>query len=65
MKIGEKVSVRPVTFGKEHVEGKVVWIHPEGRYALVEFEEHSKGPRPKKIRLRECFWLARKDRENC
>ena len=38
MKIGDKVSVRPETFGRGVREGKVIWIHPDKRFAMVEFE---------------------------
>lgn len=63
MNIGDKVSVRPQTFGSSHMEGKVVWIHPDKRFALVEFAVEAKGPKwgrkTGKIRLRECFALRR------
>ena len=63
MRIGDKVSVRPQTFGTGHMEGKVVWLHPDKRFALVEFEIQQQGPlwgkKPGKIRLRECFALQR------
>jgi hypothetical protein len=66
MKIGEKVSVHPQTFGKGAMEGKVVYLHPENRYAVVEFEITPAGPKwgekPKKIRLRECFQLRRSEK---
>lgn len=63
MNIGDKVSVRPQTFGDGAMKGKVIWIHPDQRFALVEFEIQQKGPlwgkKPGKIRLRECFPLSK------
>ena len=46
MKLGEKVMRRPVTFrGPEEEEappramaGRVAYIHPKGRFHMVEFE---------------------------
>lgn len=64
MKIGDKVGVHPKTFGKGGMPGRVVWIHPQERFALVEFEIEPQGPKwakkPGKIRLRECFLMVRK-----
>ena len=66
MKIGDKVSVRPETFGRGVREGTVIWIHPDKRFALVEFEVQTQGPKWKKqrrkIRLRECFPMLRKEK---
>lgn len=66
MKIGEKVTIRPATFGDGVMEGKVVYIHPREHYALVEFAVMSNGPKwgqkRKTVRLRECFLLRRKER---
>ena len=61
--VGKKVSVRPQTFGKGAMEGTVTYIHPQGRFAMVEFRVRIKAPwwadaRPAVIR--ECFQLARK-----
>ena len=65
MKIGDKVSVRPQTFGGKTIEGRMVYVHPKERFAVVEFEIEQKGPRwlqkPGKIRLRESFFLTRKE----
>ena len=52
MKIGEKVSVHPQTFGKGAMEGKVVYLHPENRYAVVEFEITPRGRSGAKSRRR-------------
>lgn len=59
MKIGDKVKRTPATFGAEQivgdkrvklpVEGRVVYIHPEGRFHVVEF------PMPKGRSIREAF----------
>lgn len=66
MNIGDKVSVRPETFGRGVIEGKVIWIHPDKRFALVEFEVQPQGPKwetqRRKIRLRECFPMLRKEK---
>ena len=56
MKIGDKVQRRPVTFGglegknglRQGFTGEVVYIHPEGRYHMVEFPVRSG-------KIRECF----------
>lgn len=64
VKLGDQVSLRPQTFAESHMYGKVVWIHPDRRYAVVEFTVQPKTPRWGKprppVRLRECFHLARK-----
>lgn len=64
IKVGDRVSVRPATFGDGHMYGKVVWIHPDRRYAVVEFTFEPKQPRWGKLRpvakIRECFHLAHK-----
>lgn len=66
MKIGDKVGVHPKTFGRGGMQGRVVWIHPKRRFAVIEFEIQPQGPKwakkPGKIRLRECFQLARESR---
>lgn len=63
VRLNAEVSVHPLTFGKGYQTGKVVWIHPEGRFAIVEFEIKPQQPRRGKektpVRLRECFLLAR------
>lgn len=63
MKVGDKVRRTPLTFGVEHPlhgrqvkvpqEGKVVYIHPEGRFHVVEF------PMPRNKTVRESFWGTR------
>lgn len=63
---GDRVSLRPQTFGDGHMYGEVVWVHPGRRYAVVEFTVQPKAPRwgalRPPVRLRECFLLARKKR---
>lgn len=64
MKIGDKVSHRPQTFGDGPMEGEVTYIHPKGRYAMVEFTLDQRKLPPwlrgkKRIVIRECFQLAR------
>lgn len=64
MKIGDRVGIRPKTFGKGAMTGEVVWIHPRERYVLVEFEIEPQGPKwlqtRKTVRLRECFLSAKR-----
>jgi hypothetical protein len=64
VKLGDQVSLRPKTFANGAMYGEVVWIHPELRYAVVEFSVQPQAPRWGKprppVRLRECFHLARK-----
>lgn len=66
MNIGDKVSVRTETSGRGVREGKVIWINPDKRFALVEFEVQPQGPKwekqRRKIRLRECFPMLRKEK---
>ena len=40
LKLGDKVKVQPVTFGKPNVKrtGTVVYIHPTGRWYTLEFK---------------------------
>lgn len=55
MEIGDKVTRTPITFtdpykekgGERYVPmtGKVVYIHPEGRYHTVEFDLHGQKVR--------------------
>ena len=59
MKVGDKVSRCPETFGRERplwgksdritLAGCVVYIHPKGRFHVVAF------PMPRGIELRESF----------
>ncbi len=52
MELGERVTRTPITFtdpyrekGEERYKpmtGRVVYIHPEGRYHTVEFDLHGK-----------------------
>ncbi len=63
IKVGDRVSVRPKTFADGAMYGEVVWIHPELRYAVVEFSVQPQAPRWGQVRpparLRECFVLMR------
>lgn len=51
MQIGDYVTRKPVTIGcgddyslaRKPMRGRVVYIHPKGRYHVVQFGEH--GPR--------------------
>lgn len=67
VKLGDWVSLRPQTFSDGHMYGKVVWIHPDKRYAVVEFTVEPKKPRWGKarpaVKLRECFHLTREDNQ--
>lgn len=44
MRVGDKVSLVPQTFGngQKAMKGTVIWIHPEKRFARVLFEIHGK-----------------------
>ena len=44
MRVGEKVSLVPQTFGngQKAMKGTVIWIHPKRRFARVMFEIHGK-----------------------
>ncbi len=46
--LGETVSRRPATFGRGRMRGKVVYVHPAGRFHVVEFETRGGV-------IRECF----------
>lgn len=48
---GETVIRRPATFGRGRMSGKVVYVHPAGRFHVVEFK--TRGGM-----IRECFWGA-------
>ena len=61
IRLGDRVKVKPVTFsvmganGKEKsIPGRVVYIHPRGRYCTLEFEV---GVR-ETVKLRESFQLV-------
>lgn len=47
--LGESVSRRPATFGRGRMRGRVVYVHPAGRFHVVEFETRGGV-------IRECFW---------
>ena len=47
--VGETVIRRPATFGRGRMKGRVVYVHPAGRFHVVEFELPRGGT------LRECF----------
>lgn len=61
IRLGDRVTVKPVTFsvmganGKEKaIPGRVVYIHPKGRYCTLEFKV---GVR-ETVTLRESFQLV-------
>ena len=61
MKLGDRITVKPVTFdipvngGKpKAIPGTVVYIHPEGRYCILEFEVGIRET----VTLRESFKLV-------
>lgn len=49
--VGEAVIRRPETFGRGRMKGRVVYVHPEGRFHVVEFETRGGV-------IRECCWGA-------
>lgn len=60
MKLGDRIAVKPVTFdipgndGKpKAIPGTVVYIHPAGRYCVLEFEVGGREP----ATVRESFQL--------
>ena len=44
MRVGDKVSLVPLTFGngQKAMKGTVIWVHPKKRFARVMFEIHGK-----------------------
>lgn len=59
IEVGDRISVKPVTFDVYTKEGKpraiagtVVYIHPRGRFCVVEFEVGNMG-----ATIRESFQL--------
>lgn len=61
IKLGDRIKVKPVTFdvpGKDgkakEIPGTVVYIHPEGRYCILEFEVGLRET----VKLRESFKLV-------
>lgn len=62
IKLGDRRSVHPVTFDpgetkegkKKTASGRVVYIHPQGRYCTLEFEVGVREP----VKLRESFKLV-------
>lgn len=67
IKVGQFVRMRPESLNTK-TTGKVVWLHPLGRFALVEFEVWKTMPwlgadgRKVMVRntIRECFLMAQK-----
>lgn len=63
IKVGERRSEQPVTFGDGRLyEGRVVYVHRSGRWYTVEFEVKPSGPKwlqkHEKVKMRECFFAA-------
>ena len=62
VEVGQKYTVRPA-FGRMTVDksseqiGQVVYVHPEGRYAVLEFDGVDGRPR-------ECFWTEELTKAN-
>ena len=62
IKLGDRRSVHPITFDpgetkdgkKKTATGRVVYIHPRGRYCTLEFEVGVREP----VMLREIFKLV-------
>ena len=62
IRLGDRRSVHPVTFDhgetkegkKKTASGRVVYIHPQGRYCTLEFEVGVREP----VKLRESFKLV-------
>ena len=42
MRVGDKVSLVPLTFGngQKAMKGTVIWVHPKKRFARAMFEIH-------------------------
>lgn len=72
LKLGDRVQVVPETiFGAEMKRlprtGTVIYIHPQGRFCVLEFEPQVRGgilsdPYQRRATLRECFLLRRNGR---
>lgn len=62
IRLGDRIAVRPVTFDagetpdgkKKTATGRVVYIHPRGRYCTLEFKVGAREP----VKLRESFRLV-------
>ena len=62
IRLGDRRSVHPITFApgetkdgkKKTATGRVVYIHPQGRYCTLEFEVGLREP----VKLRESFKLV-------
>ena len=54
--LGKRYQFTPHFFDRRQVWGKVTWVHPKGRYALIEAEyTNFLGTR---VKLRECFKIV-------
>jgi hypothetical protein len=63
IKVGERRAEHPLTFGGERAyEGRVVYVHPTGRWYTVEFDIKPQGPKwlqkHETVKLRESFQAA-------
>ena len=63
IKVGDRRTEQPQTFGGGRLfEGRVVYVHPRGRWYTVEFEVKPSGPKwlqkHEKVKLRESFQAA-------
>lgn len=69
LKLGDRIRVVPETLGMEDGKrqlrtGTVIYIHPQGRFCVLEFEPLKKGgilgdPYQRRLPVRESFLLGR------
>lgn len=60
---GHKVMHRP-TYTKERMQATVIYIHPEERFAVLEYDLSTTGVMGERLerKVRECCWLAKRRR---
>ena len=69
LKLGDRIRVMPETLGLEDGKrqprtGTVIYIHPQGRFCVLEFEPQVRGgilrdPYQRRAPIRESFLLGR------
>ena len=73
IKLGDRITVKPATFdvpGKDGkpkaIPGTVVYVHPAGRYCVLEFDVGRREPvtTPKRTTRRISTWILTRQESN-
>lgn len=53
--IGRKISFKPACMDVGTKTGTIVWVHPQGRFIVVEYECPPRRWREESVKIRECL----------